>query len=68
MKQSKQPEVIRLHSIDGTYRAQLYQTFMMAWEALHQLKWLPSKLARGLEPTLRLMNDAIFNYLTIVKT
>ena len=68
MKQSKQPEVIRLHSIDGTYRSQLFQTFMLAWEGLNEIKWIPSKIARGYGSFFKLFNDAIFNYLTIVKT
>lgn len=68
MKQSKQPEVLRLHSIDGTYRSVLTRTFTVAVESLHQLRLLPSSFSRGFQPAFKLLNDAIYNYLTMVRT
>lgn len=67
LKQSKQPEVIRLHSIDGTYRTHLYHTFTDALESAMMAGLLPRSLGRNYPTLLRLLNDGVYNYITLLR-
>jgi hypothetical protein len=67
LKQSKQPEVIRLHEIDRSYRTHLYHTFTEAMESLTMNGLLPKGISRNYSTLLKVLNDAVYNYLTIYR-
>lgn len=68
LKVSKQPEVLRLHSIDTGYRRQLLQNIMNSLESLTSLKILSNGFANRYFSWTEILSNGIFNYITLMHT